>query len=153
MQKITPHLWFDKEAKEAAKFYTSIFPNSKIRSISTLENTPSGAVDLASIELAGQEFRLISAGPMFKFTPATSFVVACETKEEVDALWRELSKGGSVLMALDQYPFSENSGITRVTTLIDFGSKEARDAAVATGMTDGMEQSYQLLDGLLSQRV
>ena len=112
MQKITPHLWFDKEAKEAAKFYTSIFPNSKIRSISTLENTPSGAVDLASIELAGQEFRLISAGPMFKFTPATSFVVACETKEEVDALWRELSKGGSVLMALDQYPFSERYGWT-----------------------------------------
>ena len=112
MHKITPHLWFDKEAKEAAHLYTSIFPNSKIKSLSTLDNTPSGAVDIASIELASQEFRLISAGPMFKFTPAASFLVACETKEEVDALWRKLSQGGTVLMPLDQYPFSERYGWT-----------------------------------------
>jgi len=112
MHKITPHLWFDKEAKEAAQLYTSIFPNSKIKSLSTLDNTPSGTVDFASIELAGQEFRLISAGPLFKFTPAVSFIVACQTKEEVDTLWRELSKGGSVLMPLDQYPFSERYGWT-----------------------------------------
>ena len=112
MQKLTPHLWFDKEAKEAGEFYTSIFKNSKFKNITTLHNTPSGTVDLVTIELAGQEFRLISAGPLFRFTPAVSFTVACDTKGEVDELWRELSKAGSVLMPLDQYPFSERYGWT-----------------------------------------
>ena len=83
MPKITPHLWFDKEAKEAGKFYTTIFNNSRVHSTVTLHDTPSGSVDLVTIELAGQEFKLISAGPLFKFTPAVSFVVACETRAEV----------------------------------------------------------------------
>src|SRR5260370_33274855 len=109
-QTITPHLWFDKEAKEAAEFYTSIFENSKIKNTATLHNTPSGTVDLLTIELLGQEFRLINAGPLFKFTPAVSFLVACDTKEEVNALWNELSKGGSALMELGEYPFSERDG-------------------------------------------
>ena len=113
MQKITPHLWFDKEAKEAAELYTSIFKDSRIKNTATLHNTPSGTVDLLTIELLGQEFRLISAGPLFKFTPSVSFLVACNTKEEVDALWNELSKGGSVLMELGEYPFSERYGWTQ----------------------------------------
>ena len=112
MQKITPHLWFDKEAKEAAAFYTSLFSNSAVKHTATLHNTPSGSVDLVSIELSGQEFKLMSAGPLFKFTPAISFLVACDTKKEVDALWRELSKGGSALMELGEYPFSERYGWT-----------------------------------------
>src|SRR5215211_4425189 len=87
MEKITPHLWFDKEAKEAGAFYTSVFKNSRVKNITTLNNTPSGSVDIVTIELAGQEFTLLSAGPLFKFTPAISFLVACDTKEEVDALW------------------------------------------------------------------
>ena len=113
MQTITPHLWFDKEAKEAAELYTSIFKHSKIKTVATLHNTPSGSVDLLTIELMGQEFRLISAGPLFKFTPAVSFLVACDTKNEVDALWNELSKGGSALMELGEYPFSERYGWTQ----------------------------------------
>jgi predicted 3-demethylubiquinone-9 3-methyltransferase (glyoxalase superfamily) len=112
MQTITPHLWFDKEAKEAAKLYTSIFKDSKIKSQTTLHNTPSGSVDILTIELLGQEFMLISAGPLFKFTPAVSFLVACETKDEVDALWKELSTGGSALMELGEYPFSARYGWT-----------------------------------------
>ena len=110
MQKITPHLWFDKEAKEAAEFYTSAFIDSQIKGTVALENTPSGAVDIVTITLSGQKFTLISAGPYFKFTPAVSFLVACSTTEEVDALWERLSKGGSVLMALGEYPFSEKYG-------------------------------------------
>ena len=106
MQKITPHLWFDKEAKEAAEFYASAFKDSNIKHTTTLHNTPSGSVDLVTIEILGQEFTLISAGPYFKFTPAVSFLVACNTKEEVDALWGRLSEGGSALMALGKYPFS-----------------------------------------------
>ena len=112
MQTITPHLWFDKEAKEAAKLYTSIFKNSKIKNQKTLHNTPSGSVDILTIELVGQEFMLISAGPLFKFTPAVSFLVTCDTKGEVDALWKELSKDGSALMELGEYPFSERYGWT-----------------------------------------
>jgi predicted 3-demethylubiquinone-9 3-methyltransferase (glyoxalase superfamily) len=113
MQTITPHLWFDKEANEAAEFYTSILKNSKIKNTATLHNTPSGTVDLLTIQLLGQEFRLINAGPLFKFTPAVSFLVACHTKEEVDALWKGLSKGGSALMELGEYPFSERYGWTQ----------------------------------------
>src|SRR5262245_41680431 len=113
MQKITPHLWFDKEAKEAAEFYTSIFKNSKVNETTTLHNTPSGSVDILTIQLSGQEFTLISAGPLFKFTPAVSFLVACATKEEVEGLWAKLSKGGMALMELGEYPFSEKYGWTQ----------------------------------------
>ena len=110
MQKITPHLWFDKEAKDAAKFYTSVFKDSKINNTTTLHNTPSGSVDIVDIELLGQEFTLISAGPLFKFNPSISFLVACKTKNEVDALWEKLSEGGTALMELGEYPFSERYG-------------------------------------------
>jgi predicted 3-demethylubiquinone-9 3-methyltransferase (glyoxalase superfamily) len=91
MQKITPHLWFDKEAKEAAKFYTSVFPKSKIKNTTTLRNTPSGAVDIVTIELLRQEFMLISAGPLFKFNEAISFMVYCDTQKEIDYYWENLS--------------------------------------------------------------
>lgn len=110
MQKITSHLWFDTQAKEAAEFYASIFKNSKIKNTTTLHGTPSGDADIVTVELAGQEFTLLSAGPYFKFTPAVSFLVACETKEEVDVLWSELSNGGTALMELGTYPFSEKYG-------------------------------------------
>lgn len=113
MEKITPHLWFDKEAKEAGAFYATVFPNSRVKQTTSLSNTPSGTVDIVVIELAGQEFTLLSAGPLFKFTPAISFLVACETKEEVDALWNELSRGGMAMMELGSYPFSERYGWTQ----------------------------------------
>jgi len=110
MQKITPHLWFDKEARDAARFYTTAFKGSKINNVTTLYGTPSGTIDIVTIELLGQEFTLISAGPLFKFNPSISFLVACETKSRVDALWEELSKGGTALMELGEYPFSARYG-------------------------------------------
>jgi predicted 3-demethylubiquinone-9 3-methyltransferase (glyoxalase superfamily) len=110
MQKITPHLWFDKEAREAAEFYTSSFRDSKVKNVTTIHDTPSGSADLVSIDLRGEEFMLISAGPYFRFTPAVSFLVACATKAEVDDLWGKLSPGGSALMDLGAYPFSERYG-------------------------------------------
>jgi len=110
MQKITPHLWFDKEAREAAEFYASLFPNSKVTNVTTLHNTPSGDCDVVSFELAGQPFMAISAGPLFKFNPSVSFHFKCKTKEEVDAIWAKLSPGGKVLMPLNAYPFSERYG-------------------------------------------
>lgn len=110
MQKITSHLWFDREALEAAGFYISVFKDSKQNSVTKLHGTPSGAVDIVSIDLMGQEFTLISAGPFFKFNPSISFLVACRDKSEVDTLWEKLSQGGSALMELGEYPFSERYG-------------------------------------------
>src|SRR3989338_10420779 len=103
MQKITPHLWFDKEVKEAVEFYVSIFPNSKITNITTLRNTPSGDCDVVSFKLLGYSFMAISAGPFFKINPSISFHVKCHTIEEVDALWEKISKKGKVLMELGEY--------------------------------------------------
>ena len=94
MQKITPHLWFNREAKEAAEFYCSVFPNSKITNVTTLRDTPSGAVDIVSFELSGQPFMAISAGPLFKFNEAISFMVYCDTQEEIDYYWDRLAVGG-----------------------------------------------------------
>jgi predicted 3-demethylubiquinone-9 3-methyltransferase (glyoxalase superfamily) len=91
MPKITPHLWFDKEAKEAAQFYCSIFPNSKITSATTLRNTPSGDCDVVCFELSGQPFMAISAGPLFQFNESISFMVNCETQQEIDSYWEKLS--------------------------------------------------------------
>jgi predicted 3-demethylubiquinone-9 3-methyltransferase (glyoxalase superfamily) len=116
MQKIVPHLWFDKEAKEAAEFYTSAFPDSKITSINTLHNTPSGDCDILSFELWGHSFMAISAGPLFKFNPSISFMVNFDpsqdkdAKARIDKVWEKLSAGGNVLMPLDKYPFSEHYG-------------------------------------------
>ena len=110
MRKITPHLWFDKEAKEAAKFYAALIPNSTVKKITTLHNTPSGDCDVVSFELAGQPFMAISAGPFFKFNPSVSFHTKCNAKSEVDAIWAVLSQGGKILMPLDAYPFSERFG-------------------------------------------
>jgi predicted 3-demethylubiquinone-9 3-methyltransferase (glyoxalase superfamily) len=92
MQKITPFLWFETEAREAAEFYVSVFGGrSAIKDSSTLDGTPSGSVDVITLELAGQEFVLMSAGPFRKFNEAISFVVNCETQEEVDHYWERLS--------------------------------------------------------------
>ena len=91
MKPITPHLWFDKEAKEAAEFYCSVFPNSKITNVMTLRDTPSGDCDVVAFELRGQPFMAISAGPLFKFNESISFMVDCETQQEIDYYWEKLS--------------------------------------------------------------
>lgn len=110
MQKIIPHLWFDKEARQATEFYTSLLPDSKVTNVTTIRNTPSGDSDIVSFVLAGQEFMAISAGPFFKFNPSISFHVKFKTKQEVDTVWEKLSPGGKILMPLDAYPFSERYG-------------------------------------------
>ena len=112
MPKITPHLWFDKEAVEATEFYAATFPDSKVTDVSTIRDTPSGDCDIVQFELFGQPFMAISAGPHFKFTPAVSFLVRCSSTEQVDAYWSKLSEGGEALMALDSYPFSDRYGWT-----------------------------------------
>lgn len=112
MHGITPHLWFDTQAVEAARFYGETFPDSRVTSVTTLTDTPSGDVDTVTFELFGQPFMAISAGPLFRFNPSVSFAVACETADEVDRYWQQLSAGGSVLMELGSYPFSDRYGWT-----------------------------------------
>jgi predicted 3-demethylubiquinone-9 3-methyltransferase (glyoxalase superfamily) len=90
-QGITPFLWYDKEAGEAARFYASVFKNSKIKKAVTLRDTPSGTVEIYTIDLLGQEFTLMSAGPLFKFNESISFVVNCATQDEIDYYWKKLS--------------------------------------------------------------
>jgi predicted 3-demethylubiquinone-9 3-methyltransferase (glyoxalase superfamily) len=110
MQKITPFLWFEKNAGEVASFYSSVFKDAEIKNTTTLHDTPSGTVDVINIELLGQEITMMAAGPLFKFTPAVSFLVACRKADEVDAIWEKLAEGGSPLMPLDKYPFSDRYG-------------------------------------------
>jgi len=98
MQRITPFLWFDDQAEEAAKFYVSVFKNSKIKQIThyTGEELPErkGQVMTVSFELDGQVFTALNGGPQFKFTEAISFVINCDTQEEIDYYWEKLTAGG-----------------------------------------------------------
>ena len=97
MQKITPFLWFDGKAEEAANFYTSIFKNSKVGRITRYGEAgpgPKGTAMSVTFQIEGQEFMALNGGPQFKFTEAISFFVNCETQEEVDDLWEKLSAGG-----------------------------------------------------------
>ena len=97
MQKITPFLWFDNNAEEAANFYLSVFKNSKILNTARYSEVgpgPKGTVMTVEFELDGQGFVALNGGPQFKFTEAVSFVVNCDTQEEVDYYWERLSEGG-----------------------------------------------------------
>jgi predicted 3-demethylubiquinone-9 3-methyltransferase (glyoxalase superfamily) len=101
MQKITPFLWFDDQAEEAAKFYTSVFKNSKIVKILRYDEAsakaagrPAGSVLTVEFEIGGQKFTALNGGPQFKFNESVSFVVNCKTQEEVDYFWEKLTAGG-----------------------------------------------------------
>lgn len=97
MTKVTPFLWFDNQAEEAATFYTSIFKNSKIVTVSRYGDAgpgPKGSAMTVVFQLEGQEFIALNGGPHFKFTEAISFSVSCHTQEEVDEFWEKLSAGG-----------------------------------------------------------
>lgn len=113
---ITPHLWFDTQAKEAAEFYCSVFPDSRIKSVTRIRDTPSGDCDVVSFALHGQPFMAISAGPAFKFNPSVSFFVNFDPSREPDAAvrldrtWTALIEGGKALIPLDAYPFSQRYG-------------------------------------------
>ncbi len=101
MQRITPFLWFDDQAEGAVKFYTSIFKHSKILAVARYDEVgakaagrPKGSIMTISFEIEGQEFTALNGGPVFAFSPATSFVVNCKTQKEIDRLWEKLSEGG-----------------------------------------------------------
>jgi predicted 3-demethylubiquinone-9 3-methyltransferase (glyoxalase superfamily) len=114
---ISNGLWFDHQAEEAAKFYTSIFPQSKMGDIVRygkegfeIHGRPEGSVMVAEFELSGEKFVAINGGPLFTFNPSISFFVLCETVEETDRIWNTLLEGGSVLMPYQKYDWSEKYG-------------------------------------------
>lgn len=122
-QKIIPHLWYDKEAKDAAEFYATVFPESRVRGLTKIYDTPSGDCDVASFEVWGHEFMAISAGPLFRFNPSVSFIVNFDpsffgssssprqaARRKIDDVWEALSDGGTALMPIGEYPFSERYG-------------------------------------------
>ncbi|AKC87956.1 VOC family protein [Pseudoxanthomonas suwonensis] len=116
VKPITPHLWFDTQAREAAEFYCSLLPDSRIESLATLRDTPSGDCEVVSFVLHGQPFMAISAGPHFTFNPSVSFFLNFDPSREPDArarldrTWAALAEGGQALMPLDAYPFSPRYG-------------------------------------------
>ena len=127
MKPITPHLWFDKEAKEAAQFYCSVFPNSKITSVTKLPDTPSGDSDIVAFELNGQPFMAISAGPLFKFNESISFMVSCATQAEIDRYWETLSAVPDAEQCgwvKDKYGLSWKIGPTAMNEMLEKGTPE-----------------------------
>ena len=133
MQKITPFLWFNDNAEQAVKFYTSIFKNSKIGKIARYDKAgekvagrPAGSVMTVEFQIEGQEFIALNGGPIFKFTEAVSFVVNCTTQSEVDYYWKKLTAGGKEVQCgwlKDKYGLSWQIVPTVLGELL--GSKDA----------------------------
>ena len=113
MQKITPFLWFNNQAEEAMNFYTSIFKDSRVISVSRIKDTGPNldqTVTTGTFQIGDQQFHVLNGGPHFSLTPSISFFVSCITEDEIDNLWVKLSENGKALMPLSKYPFSPKYG-------------------------------------------
>ena len=129
IQKITPFLWFDGRAKEAAEHYTSVFKNARILSVSSLASGPAKGGHIVSFELEGQEFTALDGGPMYQFNPAISFVVNCKTQDEIDHFWKCLSEQGEQEMCgwlRDKFGVSWQVVPVQLATLLGDASKAPR---------------------------
>ena len=93
--KLHPFLWFDGRAEEAAKFYVSVFPDSRMMKVERVQSGPGEGAAIVEFEIGGQRFGGVDGGPMYKLTPAISFVVSCDSQEEIDYFWDRLSEGGT----------------------------------------------------------
>jgi len=155
LQKITPFLWFDGQAEEAVGFYTSIFKNSRIDGVTRYGDAgpgPKGSVMTIAFELEGQKFTAINGGPVFKFTEAISFVVNCETQQEVDQYWDQLSAGGKEVQCgwvKDRYGLSWQIVPTVLITMLQDKDAE-RSQRVMRAMLQmvkidiaGLEKAYR----------
>jgi predicted 3-demethylubiquinone-9 3-methyltransferase (glyoxalase superfamily) len=135
MKKITPFLWFDKNLKEIIDFYLSVFPNAKVTSKGEISDTPSGDVETATIEIFGQEFNLMTAGPLFKFNEAISFVISCEDQAEIDYYTSKLSavpESEQCGWVKDKYGLSWQIVPTLLEKLISSGNEEQSGRVVQT---------------------
>jgi predicted 3-demethylubiquinone-9 3-methyltransferase (glyoxalase superfamily) len=142
LQKITPFLWFDTQAEDAAKFYVSVFPNSKILGMTRYGEAgpgPKGGVMTVAFELDGLQFTALNGGPHYQFSGAVSFVVNCETQEEVDHYWERLSDGGQQIQCgwlTDKFGMSWQVVPTALPRLLlgDDAARAQRVVAVMMGM-------------------
>ena len=140
MPKITPFLWFDTQAEEAANFYVSVFPNSKISAVMRMPESgpgPAGSVLTVAFELDGETFTALNGGPQFKFDQAVSFVVPCKTQDEVDYYWDKLSEGGKTNVCgwtQDRYGLFWQVTPTRLIELVSSSDKAAASRAMAAMM-------------------
>ncbi len=152
MQKITPFLWFNNQAEEAAKFYTSVFKNSKITSVARYGEAgpgPKGMAMTVAFQLDGQEFVGLNGGPHFKFTEAVSFVINCKTQEEVDYYWGKLSEGGREVQCgwlKDQYGLS-----WQVVPIVLSELLQDKDAAKAKRVMETMLKMIKIDINVLKQ--
>ena len=129
INKIVPHLWYDKQAKEAAEFYVSVFPGSKFINSVILEDTPSGNAEQVEFELMGQRFMAISAGPDFKFNEAVSFMIRCDTQDEIDHYHEKLSavpEAEQCGWVKDKYGLSWQIVPTQLDEMLFNGTKEQK---------------------------
>jgi predicted 3-demethylubiquinone-9 3-methyltransferase (glyoxalase superfamily) len=159
LQRITPFLWFDSQAEEAANFYVSIFKNARIREASRYDEASSkasgqhkGSVMTVAFELDGQEFIALNGGPMFKFTEAISFVVNCETQAEVDHYWDQLTAGGQEVQCgwlKDRFGVSWQVVPTVLTELLQDKDPEKAKRVMAAMLQmkklslDGLKRAYE----------
>jgi len=146
MQKITPFLWFDNNAEQAAEFYVSVFKNSKILNVSRYGDAgpgPKGSVMVVNFQLAGQEFTALNGGPLFKFSEAFSLVVNCENQKELDEYWSKLTSGGGQESQCgwlkDKFGFSWQIVPTELGTLIS-----GKDPAKANRVMQALLQMKKL---------
>jgi predicted 3-demethylubiquinone-9 3-methyltransferase (glyoxalase superfamily) len=155
LQRITPFLWFDHQAEEAARFYTSVFENSRIEAVTRYGEAgpgPNGSVMTVSFELDGQKFVAFNGGSAFKFTEAVSFVVNCENQQEVDELWEKLSDGGLEIQCgwlKDKYGLSWQIVPTVFFEMIEDQDAERKDRVMTAMMQmikfdiAGLESAYR----------
>ena len=140
MQKISPFLWFENQAEEAAKYYVSLFKNSKMGKVTRYPKgtpLPEGSVMTATFVIEGQDFTAMNGGPTYKFTPAISFVVYCDDQAEVDRLWDQLSEGGQTSQCgwlQDRFGVSWQIVPRVLQELLRGGGDEARGRRVMTTM-------------------
>ena len=138
MPKLTPFLWFDKDLKGIINFYKSVFPEMKVSYDGNLDDTPSGAVQMATFEIFGQELNLMTAGPMFKFNEAISLMVTCENQKEIDYYWNALITGGGMEgqcgWLKDKYGLSWQIVPDAMNTMLKKGSKEQIQRVTAAFM-------------------
>jgi predicted 3-demethylubiquinone-9 3-methyltransferase (glyoxalase superfamily) len=158
-QRITPFLWFDDQAEEAANFYASTFKNSRIKGMARHDDQaakaagrPKGSVMTVQFELDGQDFVALNGGPAFKFTEAISFVVSCETQEEIDHFWQTLSAGGQEVECgwlKDRFGVSWQVVPTVLGEMLQDGNPEKSQRVMAALMKmkkldiDGLRKAYE----------
>jgi predicted 3-demethylubiquinone-9 3-methyltransferase (glyoxalase superfamily) len=128
MPTLTPFLWFDKNMKQITDFYVSVFPDAKVTSNGELSDTPSGNVEMATIEILGQKLSLMTAGPMYKFTEAISLMITCDTQEEIDYYWEKLTADGGSEgpcgWLKDKYGLSWQIAPSAMNRMMSTGTKE-----------------------------